>query len=103
LNKRLFTGVAYAAILSKLILWFKSRSNRPTFFNLAKIAASGRLGRIAFASGERRRSEGAAVWLEDLNDEEPVETKAGEPVSVPCLTIRVGRTKTTSVDINEMC
>jgi integrase len=54
----------------------------------------------AFASGGRRRSEVAALRVEDLVDEEPVHAdprNAASPL-VPCLTINLGRTKTTTVE-----
>ncbi|WFU05688.1 site-specific integrase (plasmid) [Rhizobium sp. CB3171] len=54
----------------------------------------------AFASGGRRRSEIATLRVEDLIDEEPVHAdpkNAASPL-LPCLTITLGRTKTTSVD-----
>ncbi|MDK4740267.1 site-specific integrase [Rhizobium sp. CNPSo 3464] len=54
----------------------------------------------AFASGGRRRSEVATLRVEDLIDEEPVHAdpkNAASPL-LPCLTITLGRTKTTSVD-----
>ncbi|MFQ6180352.1 site-specific integrase [Sinorhizobium meliloti] len=57
----------------------------------------------AFASGGRRRSEVAALRVEDLADEEPVR---GNPADenfppLPCLSIRLGRTKTTTSDDDE--
>ncbi|MGO4569353.1 tyrosine-type recombinase/integrase [Rhizobium sp. 2YAF20] len=55
---------------------------------------------LAFASGGRRRSEMAGLGVEDLIDEEAVRadpTNDNSP-SLPCLTIRLGRTKTTTVD-----
>ncbi len=54
----------------------------------------------AFASGGRRRSEVADVRVEDLVDEEPVHADPGDPASppLPCLTINLGRTKTTTAD-----
>ncbi|QND44358.1 tyrosine-type recombinase/integrase (plasmid) [Rhizobium lusitanum] len=54
----------------------------------------------AFASGGRRRSEIAALRIEDLVDEEPVHAdprNAASPL-LPCLTINLGRTKTTTVE-----
>ncbi len=58
---------------------------------------------IAFASGGRRRSELAALRLEDLTDEEPVHADPNDKNSppLPCLSIRLGRTKTTTVDDDE--
>lgn len=54
----------------------------------------------AFASGGRRRSEVAALRVEDLADEDPVRADPFEKNSppLPCLSIRLGRTKTTAVD-----
>jgi integrase len=54
----------------------------------------------AFASGGRRRSEIAGLCIEDLIDEEPVHADPGNPNSpaLPCLTINLGRTKTTTAD-----
>ncbi len=54
----------------------------------------------AFASGGRRRSEVADLRVEDLVDEEPVHAdprNAASPL-LPCLTITLGRTKTTTAD-----
>jgi integrase len=58
---------------------------------------------LAFASGGRRRSELAALRLEDLTDEDPVYANSGDPASpvLPCLTIRLGRTKTTTANDDE--
>ncbi|NTE63445.1 site-specific integrase [Agrobacterium fabrum] len=58
---------------------------------------------MAFASGGRRRSEVAGLRVEDLVDEEPVCANPADAHSplLPCLTIRLGRTKTTSVDDDE--
>lgn len=57
----------------------------------------------AFASGGRRRSEVAALRVEDLVDEEPVLTEPNDANSppLPCLSIRLGRTKTTTSDDDE--
>ncbi|KOF12476.1 integrase [Ensifer adhaerens] len=57
----------------------------------------------AFASGGRRRSEVAGLRVEDLTDEEPVRTDPSVPDSprLPCLSIRLGRTKTTTSDGGE--
>ena len=54
----------------------------------------------AFASGGRRRSEVASLRIEDLVDEEPVLADPRNPASplLPCLTINLGRTKTTTAD-----
>jgi integrase len=58
---------------------------------------------LAFASGGRRRSEVAALRVEDLIDEEPVRTEPSDPNSplLPCLTLRLGRTKTAAADEDE--
>ncbi len=58
---------------------------------------------MAFASGGRRRSEIAALRVDDLVDEEPVRADPADPGSppLPCLSIRLGRTKTTTSDDNE--
>jgi integrase len=58
---------------------------------------------LAFASGGRRRSEVAALRVEDLIDEEPVQADAADPNSplLLCLTIRLGRTKTAAADDDE--
>ncbi len=57
----------------------------------------------AFASGGRRRSEVAALRVEDLTDEDPVQADPSIPHSppLPCLAIRLGRTKTTTSDDDE--
>ncbi|WP_331375136.1 tyrosine-type recombinase/integrase [Sinorhizobium chiapasense] len=57
----------------------------------------------AFASGGRRRSEVAALRVEDLIDEEPVRADPNDKNSppLPCLSIRLGRTKTTTSDDDE--
>ncbi|UTV41906.1 site-specific integrase (plasmid) [Ensifer adhaerens] len=57
----------------------------------------------AFASGGRRRSEVAALRVEDLADEDPVQIDPSIPdsPSLPCLAIRLGRTKTTTSDDDE--
>ncbi|MDX0559458.1 tyrosine-type recombinase/integrase [Sinorhizobium medicae] len=57
----------------------------------------------AFASGGRRRSEVAALRVEDLADEEPVRADPSDKTSppLPCLSIRLGRTKTTTADDDE--
>jgi integrase len=54
----------------------------------------------AFASGGRRRSGVADLRVEDLADEEPVHAdpkNAASPL-LPCLTIHLGRTKTTTAE-----
>jgi integrase len=58
---------------------------------------------LAFASGGRRRSEVASLRVEDLIDEEPVQSDASDPNSplLSCLTIRLGRTKTAAADEDE--
>lgn len=55
---------------------------------------------VAFASGGRRRSEIAGLHVEDLGEEEPVATEPGNPLSplLPCLSLRLGRTKTTDAE-----
>ncbi|WP_248447002.1 site-specific integrase [Sinorhizobium meliloti] len=57
----------------------------------------------AFASGGRRRTEVAALHVEDLTDEEPVSADPADKDSppLPCLSIRLGRTKTTIADDDE--
>ncbi|MGF6157424.1 integrase [Ensifer sp. KUDG1] len=57
----------------------------------------------AFASGGRRRSELAGLRVDDLSDEDPVQADPTDPGSppLPCLSIRVGRTKTTTTDDDE--
>ncbi|WP_426289844.1 site-specific integrase (plasmid) [Ensifer adhaerens] len=57
----------------------------------------------AFASGGRRRSEVAALRVEDLVDEDPVRADPNDAASppLPCLSIRLGRTKTTTSDEDE--
>ncbi len=58
---------------------------------------------LAFASGGRRRSEVATLRREDIIDEEPVRSDPADPNSplLPCLTIRLGRTKTAVADEDE--
>ena len=78
---------------------------------LAKLLATCAEGRLvdirdqallltAFASGGRRRSEVASLRIEDLTDEEPVPADPGKTDSptLPCLTINLSRTKTTSAE-----
>ncbi len=57
----------------------------------------------AFGSGGRRRSEVAALRVEDLTDEEPVQSNPSDASSppLPCLSIRLGRTKRTKSDDDE--
>ncbi len=57
----------------------------------------------AFASGGRRRSEVAALRVENLVDEEPVRADPADASAppLPCLSIRLGRTKTTTSDDDE--
>ncbi|HEV2501845.1 MAG TPA: site-specific integrase [Mesorhizobium sp.] len=54
----------------------------------------------AFASGGRRRSEVAGLRLEQLAEQDPVPVDPKDPNSakLPCLEIRLGRTKTTEAD-----
>lgn len=54
----------------------------------------------AFASGGRRRSEVSALRIEQLIEQEPVPADPKDPDSqkLPCLSIRLGRTKTTVAD-----
>ncbi|YCI06406.1 site-specific integrase (plasmid) [Ensifer sp. D2-11] len=54
----------------------------------------------AFASGGRRRSEVAGLRVEDLVEEEPVRADAASP-PLSCLSIHLGRTKTTKAGDNE--
>lgn len=58
---------------------------------------------MAFASGGRRRSEVAKLHVEDLVDEEPVRQDPKDENSplLPCLTIRLGRTKTATAEDDE--
>ena len=55
---------------------------------------------VAFASGGRRRSEVAGLRIEQLTAEAPVPSDPSDPKSstLPCLSIRLGRTKTTGAD-----
>jgi len=55
---------------------------------------------VAFASGGRRRSEIAALRLDQLTAEPPIEQKDGPPL--PSLAIHLGRTKTTSGEQDEV-
>ncbi|RWI31455.1 MAG: integrase [Mesorhizobium sp.] len=54
----------------------------------------------AFASGGRRRSEIASLRIDQIIEEDPVPTdpKAPDGEKLPCLSIRLGRTKTTQAD-----
>ncbi|KUM26356.1 integrase [Mesorhizobium loti] len=54
----------------------------------------------AFASGGRRRSEISALRVEQLVEEDPVPADPNNPdgEKLPCLSIRLGRTKTTQAD-----
>ncbi|RWM47638.1 tyrosine-type recombinase/integrase [Mesorhizobium sp.] len=56
----------------------------------------------AFASGGRRRSEIASLRFEQIVEEQPAPTdpKAPDGEKLPCLSIRLGRTKTTQADGN---
>ena len=58
---------------------------------------------LAFASGGRRRSEVAALRIEDIVEEEPVRVDPSDLNSplLPCLTLRLGRTKTAAADDDE--
>ena len=55
---------------------------------------------LAFASGERRRSEVTRLRVEQLRDEPPARLDPRDPKSptLPCLAIRLGRTKTGDAD-----
>jgi integrase len=54
----------------------------------------------AFASGGRRRSELAALRVEDIVEDAPVhaDPRDENSAALPCLTLRLGRTKTTDVE-----
>ena len=54
----------------------------------------------AFASGGRRRSELANLRVEDIAEEPPVRADPLDEMSAPlqCLTLQLGRTKTTDVE-----
>lgn len=58
---------------------------------------------MAFASGGRRRSEVAGLRVDNLVDEPPVRADPADENSspLPCLTIHLGRTQTTSADDDE--
>jgi integrase len=55
---------------------------------------------MAFASGGRRRSEVAALRVEQLAQQDPVplDPKELDGPTLPCVTIHLGRTKTTEAD-----
>ena len=55
---------------------------------------------VAFASGGRRRSEIANLRIEQLAVETPI--PVGDGPSLPSLSIRLGRTKTSGVDNDEV-
>lgn len=57
----------------------------------------------AFASGGRRRSEIASLRLEQLRDEPPVPEDMSQPEGrqLPCLSIELGRTKTSDADTGQ--
>lgn len=55
---------------------------------------------VGFASGGRRRSEIAALRVEQLTAEPPIERGGGPPL--PSLAIHLGRTKTTSGEQDEV-
>jgi len=86
----------------------KRAVTRDIFDRLAATCRSGRLAdtrdlailMVAFASGGRRRSEVARLRLEQLLDEPPVLANPAAPGStpLPCLSLRLGRTKTASAD-----
>ena len=52
---------------------------------------------VAFGSGGRRRSEIAAMRVEDVVEEPDIAGEEGQPPA-PCRRIRLGRTKTTDAD-----
>lgn len=58
---------------------------------------------LAFASGGRRRSEIARLQIEDLVDRAPVPADPGVRggATLPCLAMRLGRTKTASLEQDE--
>lgn len=55
---------------------------------------------VAFASGGRRRSEIAGLRFDDIEDRTDVQRRPGDPDDppLPCVSIRLGRTKTTGAD-----
>ena len=58
---------------------------------------------VAFGSGGRRRSEVAKLRIDDLVDRPPVPADPEQPDggTLPCLALRLGRTKTAGVDADE--
>jgi integrase len=58
---------------------------------------------VAFASGGRRRSEVARLRCEQLTEETPVPSNPKDVTSppLPCLSIRLGRTKTGSAEADQ--
>ncbi|EJJ25510.1 hypothetical protein PMI11_06294 [Rhizobium sp. CF142] len=58
---------------------------------------------LAFASGGRRRCEVAGLRVEDLVEDDPVPQDPAEATSptLPCLIIRLGRTKNATADDDE--
>lgn len=58
---------------------------------------------LAFASGGRRRSEVTGLRVEDIVREDPVLSNPSDKYSptLPCVTLRLGRTKTASADDDE--
>lgn len=69
---------------------------------LERLAATCGADRLVDVRGRaiRRRSEIARLRLEQLRDEPPVSSDPADPASTPrpCLSIRLGRTKTTEAD-----
>jgi integrase len=55
---------------------------------------------VAFASGGRRRSEIASLRKEQLQAEDPIQIDGAPPL--PCLSIHLGRTKTSGADDDEV-
>ena len=55
---------------------------------------------LAFASGGRRRSEVSGLRVEDCVDEDPVlaDPKNPESARLPCLSLHLGSTKTTTIE-----
>jgi integrase len=55
---------------------------------------------VAFASGGRRRSEISSLRVEQLVQQDPVREDPNDPDTalLPCLSIQIGRTKTTEAD-----
>ena len=56
---------------------------------------------LAFASGGRRRSEVARVRYEDIVDRDPVAASSEDGVPLPCIALRLGRTKTAGAEQDE--